>query len=69
MINEYQELQEERKGLKKATQRNFQAIEETKRKIGQKMMKDEIQEINRNGYTFRCNGKDIWIEGQEETEK
>lgn len=69
MINEYQELQEERKGLEEATKRNLQAIEETKQKIGQQMMGDDIQEISSNGYTFRCNGKDVWIEGPEKEEK
>lgn len=69
MINEYQELQEERKGLEEAAKRNLQAIEEAKQKIGQQMMGDDIQEISSNGYTFRCNGKDIRIEGSEGAEE
>lgn len=66
MVNEYQELLEEKEGLAEATKKNNKAIEEKKQEIAQQMIDDDCPKISCKGYTFSLADKTIYSKKSEE---
>ena len=60
MVNEYQELLEEKEGL-------AEAIEEKKQEIAQQMIDDDCPKISSGGYTFSLSDKTIYSKKSEES--
>lgn len=67
MVNEYQELLEEKEGLAEATKKNNKAIEEKKQEIAQQMIDDDCPKISSGGYTFSLSDKTIYSKKSEES--
>lgn len=67
MVNEYQELLEEKEGLAEATKKNNKAIEEKKQEIAQQMIDDDCPKIRSGGYTFSLSDKTIYSKKSEES--
>lgn len=67
MVNEYQELLEEKEGLAEATKKNNKAIEEKKQEIAQQMIDDDCPKISSGGYAFSLSDKTIYSKKSEES--
>lgn len=65
MLSEYNELLDEKDGLKKATRQNNEAIEEKKREIAQQMIDDDVPSISVGGYKFFLQDKTIYSKKSE----
>ena len=66
MIREYNELLDEKDGLKEATKRNNEAIDEKKKEIAQQMIDDDVPSISVGGYKFFLQDKTIYSKKSEE---
>lgn len=66
MVREYNELLDEKDGLKEATKRNNEAIDEKKKEIAQQMIDDDVPSISVGGYKFFLQDKTIYSKKSEE---
>lgn len=66
MVREYNELLEEKEGLKEATKANNAAIEEKKKEIAQQMIDDDVPSISVGGYKFSIQDKTIYSKKSEQ---
>lgn len=66
MVREYNELLNEKDGLKEATKKNNEAIEQKKREIAQQMIDDDVPNISVGGYKFFLQDKTIYSKKSEE---
>lgn len=66
MVREYNELLDEKDGLKEATKRNNEAIDEKKKEIVQQMIDDDVPSISVGGYKFFLQDKTIYSKKSEE---
>ena len=66
MVREYNELLDEKNGLKEATKRNNEAIDEKKKEIAQQMIDDDVTSISVGGYKFFLQDKTIYSKKSEE---
>lgn len=66
MIREYNELLNEKDGLKEATKKNNEAIEQKKQEIAQQMIDDDVPNISVGGYKFFLQDKTIYSKKSEE---
>ena len=67
MVNEYQELLEEKEGLAEATKKNNKAIEEKKQEIAQQMIDDDCPQTSSGGDAFSLSDKTIYSKKSEES--
>lgn len=65
MVNEYQELLDEKDGLAEATKANNAAIETKKQEIAQQMIDDDCPKISCHGYTFSLASKTMYSKKSE----
>lgn len=66
MVREYNELLDEKDGLKEATKKNNEAIEQKKQEIAQQMIDDDVPSISVGGYKFFLQDKTIYSKKSEE---
>ena len=66
MVREYNELLNEKDGLKEATKKNNEAIEQKKQEIAQQMIDDDVPNISVGGYKFFLQDKTIYSKKSEE---
>ena len=66
MVREYNELLDEKDGLKEATKRNNEAIDVKKKEIAQQMIDDDVPSISVGGYKFFLQDKTIYSKKSEE---
>lgn len=65
MLSEYNELLDEKDGLKEATRQNNEAIDEKKKEIAQQMIDDDVPSISVGGYKFFLQDKTIYSKKSE----
>ena len=68
MVREYNELLDEKDGLKEATKRNNEANDEKKKEIAQQMIDDDVPSISVGGYKFFLQNKTMYSKKSEESQ-